>query len=160
MTLLAVVTLMGRSLAESVLDGSRRVAEQRKQLDYEMNSARWLREAFLSAEVSNSEDGRFAGDSIQVAFRTWLQSAGGWEEPARVQLGVQQGLLVLQGPRTVTLGAASRLEVDYLAEPGADGAWLRGWLSGTGTPYAVRLRIQRPTSGGIDTLLFPVRGRG
>lgn len=164
MVLLAIVMLMGRGLVGSVLDGAHRTDEYRGELDREMNAHRWLTAAFASAGTGDAgRPGSFEGDSGAVSFTAWLETPGGWPEPGTIRLAVAGTALTVEGPsRSFTLMAGvHRLDFDYLADLGANTAWVRAWRSAVSAPYAVRVRIdRRPARPRVDTLLLRIGSRG
>lgn len=79
-----------------------------------------------------------------------------------VTVTLAEGWVVAQTRRdTLRLMRGAELNAEYLLEPGADAAWMKGWQSPVSAPLAVRLRIRRGDDAGVvDTLLFAIGPRG
>ena len=151
LTLSALVVLLAHRVFTGVVDGSARLQDARAALDRDANSRRTLTEVFGSLDVGTEGARGFAGRPERAEFTTWQRVPDGWLERRRVVLGVENGAFI--GWRKV-----SRVEFDYLLEPGANASWVREWISPVSAPVAVRVRITRAQT--VDTLLFIVGPRG
>jgi prepilin-type N-terminal cleavage/methylation domain-containing protein len=159
LTLSALVVLVAHRIFTGVVDGATRLRDARTALDREANARRLLTEAFGSLDIGTEGAGGFAGRPERVEFTTWQRVATGWLERRRVTLGAEGGVLVARSDRSIALrDSVSRVEFDYLLEPGANAAWVREWISPVSAPVAVRVRITRIAV--VDTLLFIVGPRG
>jgi hypothetical protein len=159
LTLSALVVLLAHRVFTGVVDGAERLGAARTTLDREANAHRALTEMFGSLDVGSEGAGGFAGRPEHVEFATWQRVPSGWLERQRVTLGVEGGVLVARGDRSIALkDSVSGVAFDYLLEPGANAAWVREWISPVSAPVAIRVRIARVAA--VDTLLFIVGSRG
>jgi hypothetical protein len=153
------VVLIAHRVFAGVLDGSTRLQAARTRLDREANAHRTLTEMFGSLDVGTEGAGGFAGRPERAEFTTWQRVPTGWLERRRVVVSVEGGVLIAGSDQVLALqDSVSRVEFDYLLEPGANAAWVREWISPVSAPVAVRVRIMRMVV--TDTLLFIVGPRG
>ena len=159
LTLSALVVLLAHRVFTGVVDGSARLQDARTTLDHDANAHRALAEMFGSLDIGTEGAGGFAGRPARVEFTAWQRVPAGWLERRRVVITVEGDVLVARSDRTLALqDSVSRVDFDYLLEPGANAAWVREWISPVSAPVAVRVRIVRGTA--TDTLLFIVGPRG
>lgn len=154
-----IVVLLAQRVFAAAGDASRELRAAREALDRETNARRWLQAAFLSLDVGGEGGGPFSGRPDRAEFGTWLQRPGGWMEQRRAVLEVAGGgFRAHAGDEILLADSVTRVEFDYLLEPGADTKWVREWISPVSAPLAVRLRIARGER--VDTLLFLIKERG
>jgi type II secretory pathway pseudopilin PulG len=163
LVLTGMVALLAHQLLSVCVASVRQLDEARRAEDLEQNAARWLGSAFLSLDVGGQ--GGFEGLQNRVTFTAWLLRPEGWMRPARITLAANRGRLEVTGlPEggLVLADSVSRLDLDYLLEPGGDVRWVRVWISPLSAPVALRLRIDRrmDQSAWTDTLLLLIKERG
>ena len=159
LTLSGLVVLLAHRVFTGVVDGSARLQGARTALDHDANAHRALTEMFGSLDIGTEGAGGFAGRPQRAEFTTWQRMPAGWLERRRVIIGVEGGALIARSDQTLALqDSVTRVDFDYLLEPGANAAWVREWISPVSAPVAVRVRIERIAA--IDTLLFIVGPRG
>jgi prepilin-type N-terminal cleavage/methylation domain-containing protein len=159
LALAGLVVLLAHRVFTGVVDGAERLGVARTALDRQANARRSLTEMLGSLDVGTEGAGGFAGRPERAEFTTWQRVPTGWLERRRVIIGVEGGVLVARSDQSLALqDSVSRVEFDYLLEPGANAAWVREWISPVSAPVAVRVRIRRVAA--IDTLLFIVGPRG
>jgi len=159
LALSALVVLLAHRIFAGVVDGAQGLQAARTALDRDANAHRALTEMFGSLDIGTEGAGGFAGRPERVEFTTWQRVPTGWLERRRVVFGVEGGVLVAHSDQSLALqDSVSRVNFDYLLEPGANAAWVREWISPVSAPVAVRVRIAR--IGAVDTLLFIVGSRG
>lgn len=164
-----VVVLLAHRLFAAATDGGRRLVAARAALDRTANGHRWLQAAFLSLDVGQMAGDEFAGRPDHLRFTTWLETAGGWFEPRRVELAVDRGRFVAsvedRWEPVVLADSVAHVAFDYLLEPGTATTWVAEWVSPVSAPLAVRVRVARRPTGDagrltVDTLLLLIKERG
>ena len=159
LTLSALVVLLAHRIFTGVVDGAQTLKAARTALDHDANASRALTEMFGSLDIGMDGAGGFAGRPERAEFTTWQRVPTGWLERRRVVVEVEGGVLIARSDQTLALqDSVSRVEFDYLLEPGANAAWVREWISPVSAPVAVRVRIMRVVA--TDTMLFIVGPRG
>jgi len=159
LTLSALVLLLAHRIFAGVVDGAQGLQVARTALDRGANARRSLTEMFGSLDIGTEGAGGFAGRPDRVEFSTWQRVRQGWLERRRVTLELTGGVLVARSDVSIALeDSVTRVEFDYLLEPGVNAAWVREWISPVSAPVAVRVRIMRVAT--VDTLLFTVGPRG
>ena len=159
LTLSALVVLLAHRIFAGVVDGAQGLQVARTALDRGANARRSLTEMFGSLDIGTEGAGGFAGRPDRVEFSTWQRVRQGWLERRRVTLELTGGVLVARSDVSIALeDSVTRVEFDYLLEPGVNAAWVREWISPVSAPVAVRVRIMRVAT--VDTLLFTVGPRG
>lgn len=156
-----LVVLLAGAVFSSLGAAAEGIRASRKALDLRMNARRSLREAFLNLEVGTAGTHPFEGHPEAVAFTTWWMVPEGWLERGDIGIALHHGQLLAErtGVRPIVLAdSITRVDFDYLLEPGANTRWVREWVSPVSAPLAVRLRIGRGTA--TDTLLLLVKERG
>ncbi len=159
LALSALVVLLAHRIFAGVVDGAQGLNAARSGLARDMNAHRALTEMFGSLDIGTAGAGGFTGRPQRAEFTTWQRVPTGWLDRRRVVVEVEDGVLVARSDQTFELqDSVSRVDFDYLLEPGANAAWVREWISPVSAPVAVRVRIQCGVA--TDTLLFIVGPRG
>ncbi|HXH81319.1 MAG TPA: prepilin-type N-terminal cleavage/methylation domain-containing protein [Candidatus Tectomicrobia bacterium] len=159
------VALLAHRMFAGVADGAAHVEEARRTLDREMNARRLLVELVASLEVGTTEASGFRGERERVSFTTWTLVPEGWLARRTVTLGARDSAFVVSGLTDAPLALAqpiTRVEFDYLLDPGATERWVQEWMSPVSAPVAIRVRLRHGTEdeGRVDTLLLIVGTRG
>lgn len=144
----------------SVLDATGRLEGERVILDGEANGVRLLQSVLGSIDLVSPGASPFAGTRDQVQFSAWSAHPTGRLVLRRFGLAASDSALVLSSDafRIATIRGVRNAEFDYLLNPGADEAWVRGWASPVSPPVAIRIRVTRASR--TDTLLLIVGPRG
>jgi len=163
-----LVVLLAHRLFAAATNSGHRLVAARAALDRTANARRWLQAAFFSLDVGQEAGDEFAGRPDHLRFTTWVETAGGWFEPRRIELVVDRGrflAVVGDGEPLILADGVAQVAFDYLLEPGANTKWVAEWVSPVSAPLAVRLRVARLREGEadaatVDTLLLLIKERG
>jgi prepilin-type N-terminal cleavage/methylation domain-containing protein len=136
------------------------MARRARLVEREAAGILWLQDGLLGTDVGTEPDARFRGAPESLRFSTILPTPYGWTEPVVLTAGLEGGRLVVRAGREALPlpDSLDSVAFDYLAEYGAESAWLQRFESATDAPLAVRLRRRR-ADGVADTTLFHL-GRG
>lgn len=142
MALTAVVALTARAMIEAVGVTGAAVSRKARERDHVMNAERHLRALAGRAIVQEAAGLRFAGSQDSVAFGTYCDVPGGWQERCSITLSIQRdssdNALVLHVPGApfVTLGMRSVVGFRYLLSSASE-QWVERWESGSSLPLAI-----------------------
>jgi len=155
-----IVVAGARSMAEQLGASAMRTASAAARADRDANAAALLRALTLRLEVGTEEAQAFGGAPDITRFSSWCDVPGGWQERCQVTLTVVHGAeedalrLDTSAGDSALLVRATRVELRYLENPAAGGAWFGSWGTGITAPFALGV------VAGTETTLVRIGSRG
>ena len=167
MELMLALMLTGGALLSAMLlldqlgDGAERIARDGAAMSRRANGARLMNRLLADARPSDDSTKRFTGDDHTLALWTLCDVPGGWREPCRAVLAIDDrgdssaivARLTIGGTFTVDERPGRRQLRYYDPTRSADSVWLGHWSSNVTLPLAVAV------VGFGDTTVIPVNAR-
>jgi prepilin-type N-terminal cleavage/methylation domain-containing protein len=148
-------------LLDQLGDGAERIVRDGAAMSRRANGARLMNRLFADARPSDDSTKRFTGDDHTVTLWTLCDVPGGWREPCRAILAIDDrgdssaivARLDIGGAFTVREQSGQRRLRYYDPTRSADSVWLGHWSSNVTLPLAIAI------VGSGDTTVIPVSAR-
>lgn len=164
--ILALMLTGGALLSATLLldqlgDGAERITRDGAAMSRRANGARLINRLLADARPSDDSTDRFTGDDHTMRLWTLCDVPGGWREPCRAELAIDQrgdssaivARLAVGGTFTVRQQSGQRQFRYYDPTRSADSVWLGHWSSNVTLPLGVAI------VGSGDTIVIPVSAR-
>ena len=151
--------LGGLLLVDQLTDSGARIVRDGARVTRSGNGDRLLRRLLADASANTDSTKRFRGDTQSFEIWTQCDVSGGWSEPCRAELMIDERsdssvvLAQLGSTQYSVRRQAGQGQFRYYDASGArDSLWVGQWSSNVTLPRAIGLVLER------DTIVLPVGG--